>query len=45
MKRSDTMHGFEPLPRRWVVERTLARLSRPRRPGKDFEAAIATAQA
>ena len=45
VKRSETMRGFKPLPRRWVVERTLAWLSRPRRPDKDFEATIATAQA
>ena len=37
--------GFEPLLRRWVVERKLAWLSCPRRPGKDFEATTATAQA
>ena len=45
MKRSDTMRGFKPLPRRWVVERALAWLSRNRRLAKDFEAVIATAQA
>ena len=44
VKRSGTMRGFKPLPRRWVVERTLAWLSRNRRLAKDFEAAIATAQ-
>ena len=45
VKRSGTMRGFEPSPRRWVVERTLAWPIRPRRPDKDFEATIATAQA
>ena len=37
--------GFQLLPRRWVVERTLAWLSRNRRLAKDFEASISTAQA
>lgn len=37
--------GFEVLPRRWVVERTLAWLNRNRRLAKDFEATIAGAQA
>lgn len=37
--------GFEVLPRRWVVERTLAWLNRNRRLAKDFEASIASAQA
>jgi len=45
IKRSDTAKGFEVLPRRWVVERTFARLNRCRRLAKDFEATIASAVA
>jgi transposase len=45
IKRSDTAKGFERLPRRWVVERTLAWLGRCRRLAKDFEATIASAEA
>ncbi len=37
--------GFVVLPRRWVVERTLAWLNRNRRLAKDFEASIASARA
>ena len=45
VKRSDTAEGFEVLPRRWVVERTLAWLGRCRRLSKDWEKSIASAEA
>jgi transposase len=45
VKRSDKAKGFEVLPRRWVVERTLAWLNRCRRLAKDFENLTATAVA
>jgi transposase len=45
VKRSDAAKGFVLLPRRWVVERTLAWLSRNRRLAKDFEANIESATA
>lgn len=45
IKRSDTAKGFVLLPRRWVVERTLAWLSRNRRLAKDFEATLESAKA
>jgi transposase len=45
VKRSDTAVGFEVIPRRWVVERTLAWLGRCRRLGKDVENRTRTARA
>ena len=45
IKRSDTAKGFVLLPRRWVVERTLAWLNRNRRLAKDFDATIESATA
>ena len=45
IKRTDKAAGFQPLPRRWVVERTFAWLGRCRRLAKDFETSIASAEA
>ena len=45
IKRSDTAKGFERLPRRWVVERTIAWINRNRRLAKDVEATIESAVA
>src|SRR4051812_5671327 len=42
---SDTAKGFEVLPRRWVVERTLAWLGRCRRLAKDWEKTIESSSA
>jgi transposase len=44
IKRSEAAKGFILLPRRWVVERTLAWLNRNRRLAKDFEATIESAE-
>lgn len=45
VKRSDATQGFAIAPHRWVVDRTLAWLTRNRRLAKDFEQAIASAPA
>ena len=45
VRRDEQATGFHVLPRRWVVERTLAWLNRNRRLAKDFEASIASAKA
>jgi transposase len=37
VERDPSASGFQALPRRWVVERTFAWLSRPRRLSKDYE--------
>jgi len=44
VKRSDAK-GFEVLPKRWIVERTFAWISRNRRLARDFERYAATAVA
>lgn len=45
IKRSDTVKGFEILPRRWVVERTFGWLGRYRRLSKDYEVLPQTSEA
>jgi putative transposase len=45
VKRTDDVRGFQVLPRRWVVERTFAWLSRYRRLSKDYEYLPASSEA
>ena len=45
VRRPRDSHHFEVLPRRWVVERTLAWLGRSRRLSKDYEALTETTEA
>jgi transposase len=45
VRRSDIVKGFKLLPRRWVVERTIAWLNRNRRLAKDFETSLESALA
>lgn len=45
VRRSEIAKGFHLLPRRWVVERTIAWLNRNRRLAKDFEASLESALA
>lgn len=44
VKRSDDVKGFKVLPRRWVVERTLAWLGFSRRLSKDYEETIESSE-
>ena len=45
VKRPDEAQGFVVLPKRWIVERTLAWLSRYRRLSKDYEERTASSEA
>jgi putative transposase len=45
IKRSDTGKGFQPLPRRWVVERTFGWMTRWRRLVRDYEERIEVSEA
>jgi transposase len=45
VRRSELAKGFQLLPRRWVVERSIAWLNRNRRLAKDFEASVESALA
>ena len=44
VRRRDAVAGFEVLPKRWIVERTFAWLSRYRRLSKDYEFYAQTAE-
>lgn len=44
VRRSDTAKGFEVLPKRWIVERTLAWITANRRMARDFERHAQTAK-
>jgi putative transposase len=44
-KRSDTAKGFEVIPKRWIVERTLGWFNRYRRLSKDYELLPETSEA
>jgi putative transposase len=44
VERAAGTHGFQLLPRRWVVERSLAWLSRNRRLAKDYERMVQTSE-
>ncbi len=43
--RPNTAHGFVPLPRRWVVERTFSWLGNNRRLSKDYEYHLSSSEA
>ncbi|MEV6056151.1 transposase [Streptomyces sp. NPDC052107] len=43
-KRSDDMRGFVMLPKRWIVERLFAHLTRTRRLARDFERRTTSAE-
>jgi putative transposase len=45
IKRPAEAQGFQVLPKRWIVERTLAWLGRYRRLSKDYEATTASSEA
>ena len=45
VRRAGGVSGFEPLPKRWIVERTFSWLNRCRRLAKDFENLARTALA